>query len=98
MSECERCETLSVEIVELRAVIPDPAKLWSLAEWLEMRYPGDPNPEIQDDLRAWAKAIYATDPAKYSAYWVQAICDEEARAALSGQPSTTNTTGGTDHG
>ena len=66
----------------LRAALPDPAKLWSLAEWLEMKYPGDPNPEIQDDLRAWAKAIYATDPVKYGAYWVQAICDEEARAAL----------------
>ena len=49
-------------------MLPDPAKLWALAEWLDAKYPNDPKPEVQDDLRTWARAIYATDPVKYAKF------------------------------
>ena len=35
----------------------DPSKLWALAEWFDATYPNDPNPEVQNDLRHWARLI-----------------------------------------
>ena len=48
-----------------RAALPDPGKLWALAAWIDILYPGDPNPEVQRDLRAWSRAIVALDSEKY---------------------------------
>jgi hypothetical protein len=65
--------TLLTEIDQLRerlaaaeAALPSPAKLWALAEWFDAMYPNDANPEVQSDLRGWARAICAVrgvDPA-----------------------------------
>ena len=37
--------------------LPDPARLRLLAEWIDVKYPDDPNPEVQRDLRNWADKI-----------------------------------------
>lgn len=37
--------------------LPDPDKLEILARWFDMKYPSDANPEVQTDLREWAKKI-----------------------------------------
>lgn len=39
----------------IRDAIPDPNKLELLANWIDSMYPFDPNPEVQRDLRIWAK-------------------------------------------
>lgn len=41
----------------LRAALPPTHRLKLLAMWIDMKYPDDPNPEVQRDLRKWAKAI-----------------------------------------
>lgn len=38
----------------LIAALPDPAKLRRLADWIDIRFPNDTNPEVQQDLRRWA--------------------------------------------
>lgn len=37
----------------------DPNKLEALADWIDCKYAGDPNPEVQADLRSWAKQARA---------------------------------------
>lgn len=41
------------------AALPDPGKLWALADWIDAKYPDDSNPEVQRDLRSWARSIFA---------------------------------------
>lgn len=43
----------------LRAALPNPAKLDLLADWVDLRYPNDPDPQVQADLRRWARNIRA---------------------------------------
>lgn len=38
------------------AALPDPDKLDLLADWIDAKFPDDPHPEVQADLRAWANA------------------------------------------
>lgn len=40
---------------DLYAAVPDPDKLELLADWFDKRYPNDQNPEVQSDLREWAR-------------------------------------------
>lgn len=35
----------------------DSKKLLLLADWIDLKYPSDNNPEVQNDLRAWATMI-----------------------------------------
>lgn len=37
--------------------LPDPNALEILADWLDLQYPNDRNPEIQCDLRLWASNL-----------------------------------------
>jgi len=39
----------------------DAAKLESVAEWFDWKYPNDPDPEVQNDLRAIAQDIRKKD-------------------------------------
>lgn len=41
----------------LRAALPPPYRLRSLADWIDIKYPYDPEPEVQSDLRKWADTI-----------------------------------------
>ena len=44
----------AAEIERLREA---PEKLSFLADWIDAKYPNDSNPEVQEDLRAWARAL-----------------------------------------
>jgi len=35
----------------------DPSKLRTLAAWIDIKYPNDQNPQVQNDLRKWADAL-----------------------------------------
>ena len=35
------------------------AKMRLLADWFDAKYPNDSNPEVQNDLRAWARELDA---------------------------------------
>lgn len=48
---------LRARVVRLEEALPDPDKLEILARWFDMKYPSDANPEVQTDLREWAKKI-----------------------------------------
>ena len=37
--------------------IIDPSQLRALAAWIDIKYPNDPNPHVQNDLRKWANAL-----------------------------------------
>lgn len=37
--------------------IIDPSQLRALAAWIDIKYPNDPNPQVQNDLRKWANAL-----------------------------------------
>lgn len=37
--------------------LPDPNKLETLADWLDLQYPNDKNTEVQCDLRLWASSL-----------------------------------------
>ena len=54
--ETER-DALRARVAELEKALPDPDKLEILARWFDMKYPSDDNPEVQTDLREWAKKI-----------------------------------------
>jgi septal ring factor EnvC (AmiA/AmiB activator) len=58
----------------------DAGKLESLAEWLDWKYPNDPEPEVQHDLRAIAQDIRKKD-AEIAALkeWVIRLQDEIQR-------------------
>lgn len=77
------CQT--TEINRLRAALPDPAKLWALADWIDLKYPNDSNPEVQRDLRAWARGIMALG--LHPGIRVPPVCDQEhaGQQAPSGQ-------------
>jgi hypothetical protein len=51
--------TIAERVRALEAAMPDPSKLWALAEWIDVKYPNDDNPEVQDDLRRWTREIMA---------------------------------------
>lgn len=69
------------------AALPDPAKLWALADWIDSKYPNDSDPEVQNDLRAWARGIMALKLQAHRGIRVPAVCeiDHEAPAAPSAQ-------------
>ena len=46
-----------------RDALPPAGKLEGLADWIDVKYPNDPHPEVQRDLRKWAAAIRAALPA-----------------------------------
>lgn len=41
---------------KIKAII-DPRLLRTLANWIDLKYPNDIEPEVQEDLRAWADAL-----------------------------------------
>ena len=53
----ETIEELRARVAWLEDALPDPDKLEILARWFDMKYPSDANPEVQTDLREWAKKI-----------------------------------------
>ena len=56
--ELEQMNTaLRTRVARLEDALPDPDKLEILARWFDMMYPSDTNPEVQTDLREWAKKI-----------------------------------------
>ena len=48
-------DALRAKVARYEEALPDPEKLDMLAEWFDARYPNDPYPEVQIDLRMWAK-------------------------------------------
>lgn len=50
-------DALRARVARLEEALPDPDKLEILAKWFDMQYPSDTNPEVQTDLREWAKKI-----------------------------------------
>lgn len=38
-------------------LLPPIDKLELLAEWIDSKYPNDPNPEVQEEIRQWVKNI-----------------------------------------
>ena len=54
---CHRHVSLHARVARLEEALPDPDKLEILARWFDMRYQADVNPEVQTDLREWAKKI-----------------------------------------
>ena len=50
-------DNLRARVARLEEALPDPDKLEILAKWFDMKYPSDANPEVQTDLREWAKKI-----------------------------------------
>ncbi len=88
-AESER-DALAARLAASEAALPDPGKLWSLATWLDSVYPYDSNPEVQTDLRTWAKAIVATGA--HPGAWVREVVEDSAAlAASSAEPSTVTT-------
>jgi len=55
--EPDEVELLRARVERLEEALPDPDKLEILARWFDMQYPADTNPEVQTDLREWAKKI-----------------------------------------
>ena len=56
-------------IAQLEAALPNAGKLETLADWIDVKYPNDSNPEVQSDLRRWAAAIRSAVgelPVRYS--------------------------------
>ena len=83
-------DALAARLAASDAALPDPGKLWSLATWLDSVYPYDSNPEVQTDLRTWAKAIVATGA--HPGAWVREVVEDSAAlAASSAEPSTVTT-------
>ena len=41
----------------LEEALPNPCKLEALARWIDWNFENDPDPEVQTDLRQWAKKI-----------------------------------------
>jgi hypothetical protein len=78
--EAER-DALAARLAASEAALPDPGKLWSLATWLDSVYPYDSNPEVQTDLRTWAKAIVATGA--HPGAWVREVVEDSAALAAS---------------
>lgn len=54
MAVVEQDELVSI-LVE---AIPPPDRLRLLADWIDAKYPGDADPEIQRDLRRWARLAH----------------------------------------
>ena len=50
---------LEARLARLEAALPDATKLDLLADWIDLKYPNDSDPEVQNDLRAWARNIRA---------------------------------------
>lgn len=44
---------------EAERLLPPPDKLEMLADWIDVKYPDDDDPEVQLDLRRWARDIRA---------------------------------------
>ena len=60
-----RLEEQEKQLAAFRDALPDPDKLDLLAKMFDVALPNDPNPEIQNALRAWAakiRALAATEP------------------------------------
>lgn len=53
----EENKSLRASVARMEEALPDPDKLEILARWFDMKYPSDANPEVQTDLREWAKKI-----------------------------------------
>lgn len=58
MLKCaEEIERLRARVVRLEEALPNPCKLEVLARWIDWNFENDPDPEVQTDLREWAKKI-----------------------------------------
>ncbi len=53
----EKLTASQQQVKGLREALPDPSKLRMLAGLFDTALPNDPNPEVQEDLRAWATNI-----------------------------------------
>lgn len=42
---------------EMMELLPPVHKLQTLVEWIDSKYPNDPNPEVQNDIRTWINNI-----------------------------------------
>ena len=49
--------TLRARVARLEEALPDPRRLEILAAWFDLNFKDDRNPEVQNDLREWAKKI-----------------------------------------
>lgn len=77
-----RVDALEDELEVSRAALPDPGKLWTLADWIDTKYPNDANPEVQTDLRLWARSIFALG--LHAGARVPGVCDIDHAAAPDG--------------
>lgn len=50
---------LAEQTTQYREALPDPSKLWALADYFDAKFPDDAAPEVQADLRRWARGIFA---------------------------------------
>ena len=57
----QRRSRISAHVAEGEMMQTDGDKLRLLAEWSDLKYPSDKNPEVQDDLRRIAKRLDALD-------------------------------------
>ena len=48
---------LRSRVARLEEALPDQNKLELLAIWIDLNFEDDPNPEVQNDLREWARKI-----------------------------------------
>ena len=53
------CLAALLALSEARAALPPSQKLRDLALWIDVKYPNDSDPEVQNDLRRWARLIDA---------------------------------------
>lgn len=53
----EDVKALLARAERLEESLPDPHKLEILAAWFDLNFKDDRNPEVQNDLREWAKKI-----------------------------------------
>lgn len=75
---CSGCAALAAVTAHrdrLEVALPDPAKLWALADWIDAQYPGDVDPEVQRDLRGWARGIMALRLPAHEGIRVPSVCD-----------------------
>ncbi len=67
-----------------REDLPDPDKLELLADWIDSKYPDDPNPDVQADLRRWAQSLRG---------WLASPAPERERSTRRGRSSMTGREG-----
>jgi len=53
----EEIEAKDETIRKLKDALPPANRLETLADWFDLKYPKDKNPEVQTDLRGWASSI-----------------------------------------